>query len=78
MKLTEGRKGGKYIIESISAKKETESRLEALGLIQGSYVEIINKKRSGSMIIRLRGTRFALGRDIAEGIAVGTEVKNNG
>lgn len=78
MKLTEGKKGGKYIIENISAKRETESRLEALGLIQGSYVEIINKKHSGSMIIRLRGTRFAIGRDIADGITVGTEVGYNG
>lgn len=76
MKLTNGKAGNKYIVSDVSIKKETESRLEALGLIQGSYVEIINKKRAGSMIIRIRGTRFAIGKNIADGIIVRTEVSD--
>ena len=73
MKLTDGNIGKKYIVSDISIKKDTESRLEALGLIQGSFVEIINKKRAGAMIIRIRGTRFAIGRDISDGILVEKE-----
>lgn len=73
MKLTDGDIGKKYIVSDISIKKDTESRLEALGLIQGSFVEIINKKRAGAMIIRIRGTRFAIGRDISDGILVEKE-----
>ncbi|MGN0605601.1 MAG: ferrous iron transport protein A [Oscillospiraceae bacterium] len=73
MKLTDGDIGKKYIVSDISIKKDTESRLEALGLIQGSFVEIINKKRTGAMIIRIRGTRFAIGRDISDGILVEKE-----
>jgi ferrous iron transport protein A len=44
--------------------------LEALGVNQQTPVIILNKKGSGSLIIKVRGTRLALGRQIAEGIAV--------
>ncbi len=77
MKLTECEKGKKYVVCNVTVKKETESRLHALGLIQGSYIEVINKKCSGSMIVRIRGTRFAFGKDIAEGITV-EGVRKNG
>lgn len=73
MLLSEGETGKKYIISDVALKKETESRLEALGLIQGSFVEIISKKHNGAMIIRIRGTRFAIGKDISDGISVGKE-----
>lgn len=70
MKLTMGKAGCKYIVSDVSLRKDTENRLEALGLISGSSVEIISRKHSGTMIIRIRGTRFAIGRDIADGIIV--------
>lgn len=70
MKLTMGKAGSKYIVSDVSLRKDTENRLEALGLISGSSVEIISRKHSGTMIIRIRGTRFAIGRDIADGIIV--------
>ncbi|HBN11762.1 MAG TPA: ferrous iron transport protein A [Ruminococcus sp.] len=70
MKLTMGKAGGRYIVSDVSLRKDTENRLEALGLISGSYVEIISRKHSGTMIIRIRGTRFAIGKDIADGIIV--------
>ncbi len=37
-------------------------------------VTVMNKKRGGAMIIRVRGTRFAIGREFAEGIIVGGEL----
>jgi len=33
-------------------------------------VTILNKKGSGSLIIKVRGTRLALGKKISEGIVV--------
>ena len=46
-------------------------RLEALGVNEGTLVTIMNKKGSGTLIIKVRGTRLALGRQIADGIEIG-------
>ena len=50
-----------------------ERRLEALGLTEGSLITILNNDKKGSLTARFRGTRFALGRRIADNITV-TEV----
>ena len=70
MVLTDGSIGSKYCVMDISLNRETEYRLEALGLTFGSNIEIINKKKNGSLMVRIRGTRFAMGKDIANGISV--------
>ena len=36
----------------------------------GTRVQVLNQKRNGSTIIRVRGTRWALGKEIAGGIEV--------
>ncbi|MCH3968660.1 MAG: ferrous iron transport protein A [Atopobiaceae bacterium] len=48
----------------------TEHRLEALGMTPGTTVEVLNNKSRGTIIIRLRETRFALGRGVSSGIHV--------
>ncbi|MDO5558662.1 MAG: FeoA domain-containing protein [Oscillospiraceae bacterium] len=60
--------GKKYIVQSIKLDEDIERRLETLGLTSGTSFEILGKKRRGSMIIKVRGTRFAIGADIAIGI----------
>ena len=45
----------------------------ALGVNEGTPVNILNKKGSGSVIIKVRGTRLALGRRLSEGITVREE-----
>ncbi|MGN1098669.1 MAG: ferrous iron transport protein A [Clostridia bacterium] len=70
MLLINGKKGGKYTVLSLMLDKSLWRRLEAMGLTAGAPVEILNKKKSGSTIIRLRGTRYAIGAEIAMGIAV--------
>ena len=45
-------------------------RLQMLGMTKGTEVRILNNKKSGSIIMKVRGTRFAIGRRIAEGILV--------
>ena len=48
-----------------------ERRLEALGLTEGTNITILNKKKKGAVIVKVRGTRFAVGEHIAEGIQIG-------
>lgn len=62
--------GKKYKISQIKLKKETAGRMEMLGMTKGALLTVINKKHSGSAIIKVRGTRFALGKNFARGIIV--------
>ena len=66
--------GGAYIIDDMRLPQKTEKRLEALGMTHGTKIQVINTKDRGTMIVKVRGTRFAIGRDISANIDV-TEVK---
>lgn len=66
--------GGVYLIEDMKLPQKTEKRLEALGMTHGTKIQVINTKDRGTMIVKVRGTRFAIGRDISGNIEV-TEVK---
>ena len=66
--------GGVYIIDDMRLPQKTQKRLEALGMTHGTKIQVINTKDRGTMIVKVRGTRFAIGRDISANIDV-TEVK---
>ena len=68
--------GGVYLIEDMKLPQKTEKRLEALGMTHGTKIQVINTKDRGTMIVKVRGTRFAIGRDISANIDV-TEVKQD-
>lgn len=70
MKLTDGEKDRRYTVRSMELPLQTERRLEALGMTEGTQVYLVNKKRHGAVIVKLRGTRFAFGRQIAEQVEV--------
>lgn len=70
MTLLEGKKGNLYKVVQVQEAENVQRRLEALGILDGTKVEILNHKRNGSTIIKVRGTRWALGRKIAGGIQV--------
>lgn len=70
MTLQEGNGGSQYVVRGIELPVGLERRLEALGLIEGSTVAVLRKKRRGAMIIKVRGTRFAVGLGISSHIAV--------
>ena len=70
MELRQGKIRGTYVIDNISLPLQTEKRLEALGMTQGTPVEVLNRKSGGTMIVRVRGTRFALGKRITKNIEV--------
>lgn len=70
MKLNEGVIGGTYKVTSVSVDDQITRRLEALGVNEQTNITILNKKGSGSLIIKVRGTRLALGKKISDGIMV--------
>lgn len=70
MPLSAGVIGGRYKVECIDLPENIEKRLEALGMTRHTEVSVLNAKNHGVLIIKLRGTRFALGRSITENIEV--------
>lgn len=73
MKLYEGKIGTTYLVESVHVEDAINRRLEALGVNENTPLRVMNKKNSGTMIIKVRGTRLALGRRITGGIEVKEE-----
>lgn len=73
MTLYECAVGDTVQITKINLDEAVKRRLEILGMTGNAKVEILNRKCGGAMIIRLRGTRFALGRQFAEGIVAEAE-----
>ena len=65
MQLNAGETGKRYKVQDMSLALEIERRMEV--------VTVMNKKRRGAVIIKVRGTRFAIGRNIAENIQVKEE-----
>ena len=72
MKLFNGIEKKVYIIKNINLPAHISSRLEALGMTCGTRVRILNKNKTAVIII-IRGTRFALGRAVAQKIIVGED-----
>lgn len=70
MTLAEGNIGSTYKVLEIHLEANIERRLEALGLTEGTNIKVLNKKRNGTSIFNVRGTRLAVGRAIAQGILV--------
>ena len=69
--------GGRYLVTRVQVDEKITRRLEALGINEKTRILILNKKRSGTVIIKVRGTRLAIGQKIADGIEIG-EVTDHG
>lgn len=70
MTLKQGKNNKTYQVLSINIELLLERRLEALGLTEGAKITILNNNKKGSLTARFRGTRFALGKRIADHIEV--------
>lgn len=70
MTLDNGRKDGAYIVEKIDLPLKLEKRLEALGMTVGTPIQVLNAKSHGTLIVNVRGTRFAMGKGITKNITV--------
>ena len=73
MLLKDARIGQTCVVEKMNLPFQLERRLEALGMTNETSVSVLNRKGDGILIIKLRGTRFALGRRIADSIFVKEE-----
>ena len=62
--------GQTCVVEKINLPFQMTRRLEALGMTDNTPVSVLNRKGRGILIIRLRGTRFALGYNITKNIEV--------
>ena len=71
--LKHGICGKCYFVKQLNLQEDVERRFAVLGVTTGVKIQILNKKKSGAMVIKVRGTRFAIGAEFAEGIVVGDE-----
>lgn len=70
MTLADGKINSDYIVEKVSLPIKIEKRMEALGMTVGSKVTLVHQKRNKTSVILIRGTKFAIGRDVASSIYV--------
>lgn len=70
MTLDKGRPGEEYTVAALSLPQAVEHRLEALGMTLGTKVLVLENKSRGILVLKVRGTRFALGRGITTKIEV--------
>lgn len=70
MILKQGTNDHTYRVHSINIERALERRLEALGLTEGALITVMNNDKKGALTVKFRGTRFAIGRHIAENIDV--------
>lgn len=62
--------GEKGIIAQIKGGQGACKRLNELGLVPGVEIEIANKVTSGPVMIRVKGSKLALGRGLARKVEV--------
>lgn len=70
MTLAEGVINHTYTVEQFKLPIEVEKRLEVLGMTRGTNVIVTNKKGHGTEIVKIRGTRFAIGKGITDNILI--------
>ena len=72
LKLSDGFINNIYSVRGMALPFKTAKRLEALGMTAGTKIIILNKKNS-ALVVEFRGTRFALGKAIAQNINIDKE-----
>ncbi len=70
MTLSEGQIGRVYKVKSLKMEDKLTRRLECMGLIEKTPIKILNRKKSGVLVLMVRGTRLAMGKEIAGGIDI--------
>lgn len=70
MNVSQAQKGKIYIVKRINLTGNIERRLEMLGMTDKVKLTILNKKHGGAVILKIRGTRFAVGKEIADAIEI--------
>jgi Fe2+ transport system protein FeoA len=74
LSLAEVKTGEHAIFQSISAEKVVASRLTSLGFTPGVEIEMTQNYGHGPLVVSIRGTRVALGRQEAKNIIVEKDI----
>lgn len=69
MPLTMSKKGEQNTIKRVGGKEETRKFLENLGFVVGGAVTVVSEV-GGNMIVNVKDSRVALGKDMANKIMV--------
>ena len=69
MPLTMVSTGEKNIIKKVSGKDETKKFLESLGFVVGGMVTVVSEV-GGNLIVNVKDSRIAIGKDMANKIMV--------
>ena len=75
MNVSQAQKGRTYLVKKVNLEGNIERRLEMLGMTDRVKLMVLNKKNQGAVIIKVRGTRFAIGKEIADAIEI-EEIEN--
>ena len=67
--LTMANPGEPVTIKKIGGKAETKKFLETLGFVVGGVVTVVSEN-SGNMIVNVKDSRVAIGKDMANKIMV--------
>lgn len=70
MPLTMVKTGEANVIRKVGGKEETRRFLENLGFVVGSEVVVVSEI-SGNLIVNIKESRVAIGKDMANKIMVG-------
>lgn len=71
MYLSEGTIGKTYeVLRFENLPLHIERRLESLGMTPGTALDVLNNKSHGTVIIRVRESRYAVGSSITSRISV--------
>lgn len=69
MPLTMVRTGVPNVIRKVGGKEETRRFLENLGFVSGGVVTVVSEM-GGNMIVNVKDSRVAIGKDMANKILV--------
>ena len=70
MPLTLAKTGEDTVIRKVGGKEETRRFPENLGFVAGSVVTVVSEI-GGNLIVNIKDTRVAIGKDMANKIMVG-------
>ncbi len=68
--LSEVKQGEKVRLTGVDAGHGLNSRLAALGIVPGTEITIVKKGSHGPFVVKVKGSKMALGRGIAHRIFV--------
>lgn len=69
MPLSMVKEGEKSVIKKVGGKEETRKFLEKLGFVTGGEVTVVSEI-SGNLIVNVKDSRVAIGKDMANKIVV--------